>query len=231
MAVASGRGGGGQLFPLPPAPPTFGELYCRYGVVFLQNHHLDQVRTWNGFRKWHFWACKLKKILGTFPFPFPQIPLSDSPLRRSFRLPPHTQISSYGHGGGDLRTDTFPGATVACVSVDKSRTLHFPVFFFPIDRHTCPATYPFCACLKFLDFFLVPLFLLLLQCADLCRDLLLFLFVSFRYGMLHRLDFCCPVQNKTFMSDGQGSIGFPNQFRPYKGQTRRWIEFNNISIS
>ena len=41
-----------------------------YGVARLplKNHYLDQVRTWNGFRKWHFRDSKFKNVWGNMPF-------------------------------------------------------------------------------------------------------------------------------------------------------------------
>ena len=48
---------------------TYWTWSFRYGVVWwpLQNHHLDQVRTWNGFQKWHFRASKFLNFWGNLP--------------------------------------------------------------------------------------------------------------------------------------------------------------------
>ena len=110
MAVDSG-GARGAVAPFPSPHPsqenqplkntrnqshtwTFGEF--RYGVVWLplKNHHLDPVRTWNGFRKWHFRASEFQQFLGEHapnhppPPPPPPPQPRDSRLRRSFCLPP-----------------------------------------------------------------------------------------------------------------------------------------------
>ena len=104
MAVASRRARRAVAPPAKKSPlkntrnqNTYLKVWgFRYGVVWLplKNHHLDQARTWNGFRKWHFRASKFQKH---FWGSMPSDTTGDSRLRRSFRLPPHTQISSYGH--------------------------------------------------------------------------------------------------------------------------------------
>ena len=95
MAVASG-GAKGKLPPsLSPTPPVKKSplknnrsqntyLEFLYGVVWLplKNHYLDQVRTWNRFRKWYFRASKFKKFLGE------QTPLATGVSRTS----PHTNF-------------------------------------------------------------------------------------------------------------------------------------------
>ena len=106
--VGGGGGGkGGKRGSCPPAKKsplkntrnqnTYLNVWgFRYGVVWLplKNHQQDQVRLWNGFWKWHFRAFEFQKFLGSMP---PDT-RSDSCLRSSSSLPPHTQISSYSHG-------------------------------------------------------------------------------------------------------------------------------------
>ena len=72
-----------------------GDKGAVWGVLGTESYdYLDQVRTWNGFRKCHFRASPFQNFWGSMPAD----PPSDSRLQRSFFLPPHTQISSYGHG-------------------------------------------------------------------------------------------------------------------------------------
>ena len=73
MAVASGGARGAVASPVQKSPlknnrnqNTYLNILgsFRYGVVWLplKNHYLGQVRTWNGFQKWHFRASKYKKV-------------------------------------------------------------------------------------------------------------------------------------------------------------------------